>query len=431
MFGPEVSCIVKHLVIADDLTGAFDTAIQYTKKNIEVSVSIYPDIDKFCAQDSTEVLVADTESRHISPSEAAERVKRVVRKGLRAGVGSIYKKTDSVLRGNIGSELAAVMEVSKKNSMAFIPAYPAANRTTQRGVHFVNGVPLHRTGLANDPINPIKTSNVAEIIGQSAGLEVRVVPAEYKGDLTGKGNGVVYVFDACSDEDMMRIAQHLYKRKALGISAGCAGFSGILADVLEFEKNKNQTEKLVKGNMLIVCGSVNEVSINQVSFAQKCGFTAVTLSAEQKTDETYYESESGRRFIDGLAAALESNGRLIVCTTDPLRGKESFLVNDEQNEMPFRISNTVSVLVKQVMKRTRVGTLMIFGGETAVKVLRRLECTVLKIVDEVGLGTVLSVMDCKQGKCNLITKSGGFGKRSVIVDVNDYIERHIEPREDT
>ena len=35
-----------------------------------------------------------------------------------------YKKTDSTLRGNIGSEIAALMDACKMERLPFIPAYP-------------------------------------------------------------------------------------------------------------------------------------------------------------------------------------------------------------------------------------------------------------------------------------------------------------------
>ena len=109
--------MIKLLIIADDLTGAIDSGVHFATKGIKTKV--FPDSSFYLPLDqldkSVEVIVLNTESRHLSPSEAAERVSRATRTGLKAGVNIIYKKTDSTLRGNIGAELEALMEVTKKD----------------------------------------------------------------------------------------------------------------------------------------------------------------------------------------------------------------------------------------------------------------------------------------------------------------------------
>ena len=47
------------------------------------------------------------------------------------------KKTDSALRGNVASELGAMLEASGGKRLCFFPAYPEMGRTTRDGVHFI------------------------------------------------------------------------------------------------------------------------------------------------------------------------------------------------------------------------------------------------------------------------------------------------------
>ncbi len=95
------------LVIADDLTGASDAGVQFAKKGIPVLV--LTGIPNSLADLSVDksVVVINTESRHVDAGEAGKRVTRAVELGLAAGIPYFYKKTDSTLRGNIGSELEA------------------------------------------------------------------------------------------------------------------------------------------------------------------------------------------------------------------------------------------------------------------------------------------------------------------------------------
>src|SRR6185436_9848445 len=96
------------LIIADDLTGASDVGVQFSRQGIPTLVytELGPSLDAFS---DYQVIVVNTESRHLDPKEAASRVSATVAKGIKVGASHFYKKTDSTLRGNIGSELESFM----------------------------------------------------------------------------------------------------------------------------------------------------------------------------------------------------------------------------------------------------------------------------------------------------------------------------------
>ncbi|MBA3439624.1 MAG: four-carbon acid sugar kinase family protein, partial [Pyrinomonadaceae bacterium] len=104
--------MLKLLIIADDLTGANDTGVQFAKKGIPVFVMTGETNDLQRRASDFQVLVVNTESRHLSMHEAAERVRGVVESARAAGITYFYKKTDSSLRGNNGSELQALMNAA-------------------------------------------------------------------------------------------------------------------------------------------------------------------------------------------------------------------------------------------------------------------------------------------------------------------------------
>ena len=54
----------------------------------------------------------------------------------------IYKKTDSLLRGNIGAELRALCDAAGSGPLVFAPAYPTGGRTTIDGIHRLEGIPV-------------------------------------------------------------------------------------------------------------------------------------------------------------------------------------------------------------------------------------------------------------------------------------------------
>ena len=61
---------MKLLVIADDFTGAMDTGAQFSKNGIATLVSTRTELNFDQIQQNIQVLVVDTESRHITPDKA-------------------------------------------------------------------------------------------------------------------------------------------------------------------------------------------------------------------------------------------------------------------------------------------------------------------------------------------------------------------------
>ena len=87
--------MIKLLLIADDFTGALDTGIQFAKYGAATRILTSSEIDDdLWRNDLTEVLVIDTETRHLSRQEAYRKIYCLVTKAIEMGVPHIYKKTN-------------------------------------------------------------------------------------------------------------------------------------------------------------------------------------------------------------------------------------------------------------------------------------------------------------------------------------------------
>ena len=115
--------MLRLLMIADDFTGALDTGVQLAAHGIPTQVVVGQADLSAC---SSTVLVVDTETRHLPAAKAAKAVEELTRSAVENGVGCIYKKTDSALRGNIGAELAALLKASGARNLPFLPVLSAA-----------------------------------------------------------------------------------------------------------------------------------------------------------------------------------------------------------------------------------------------------------------------------------------------------------------
>ncbi len=99
------------VVIADDLTGAADTSVQFCpflKRVWLFPGEILPTVKQSFGPTAWGV---HTDSRALSPSQAYLKTKKLTSTLLEINPGLIYKKIDSCMRGNVGIEVQALLEV--------------------------------------------------------------------------------------------------------------------------------------------------------------------------------------------------------------------------------------------------------------------------------------------------------------------------------
>jgi len=285
--------MAKLLIVADDFTGALDTGVQFSSRGARVKVITDSEYD-FSRAEIPDVLVFDSETRHLPHEEAYKIVNGFVKQAA-SNFSHIYKKTDSGLRGNIGSEIAAAMDALGLESAAFIPAFPKMNRMTKNGVHYIDGVPVSESMFGKDPFEPVKNSDVNKIISEQT---------DKKG---------IRVYDSETDSEMKAIAEKLKlessNSEGLRLTAGCAGFAEILAEVLGFNGTGEKVPSMPE-RFLIICGSVNPVTLKQMDFAEAHGFKRICLSVEEKLSENYNFENAAKTWLNEIKnsnAILDAN----------------------------------------------------------------------------------------------------------------------------
>ncbi|WP_338403312.1 four-carbon acid sugar kinase family protein [Enterococcus durans] len=107
-----------------------------------------------------EVLVLNTESRHLTFEQAYEKTKKILEDAKVSQIPFIYKKVDSALRGNISAELKAILDTSEQAPVPFLPAYPEMNRVVIDGHLYIEDVLVSESVFAKDPYEPVTESNV-------------------------------------------------------------------------------------------------------------------------------------------------------------------------------------------------------------------------------------------------------------------------------
>ena len=84
--------LIRLLIIADDLTGALDTVVQFAASGAATRVVTNINYD-YSEAEEVKVLVMDAETRHLDSREAYQVVYNITKGAIQHGIPYIYKKT--------------------------------------------------------------------------------------------------------------------------------------------------------------------------------------------------------------------------------------------------------------------------------------------------------------------------------------------------
>ena len=417
--------MIRLLIIADDFTGALDTGVQLAKQGVPTRVTTDREADLSEAGAGCDVLVVDSETRHLPPREAYQIVYGLTARAKSLSIPHIMKKTDSALRGNIGAELSAVLDASKADFLPFFPALPEMGRITVGGIHYIGETPVAQSPFGQDPFEPVRSSSVPEIIAGQTDLPVQVIGENQKVDLQcARG---IAVFDAESQDALARAAGDLAQKNALSVMAGCAGLGGTLKDILSLNGERPAMPPLSKG-LLMLCGSVNPITRAQLLEADRAGYAHIHLEPEEKLTEGFFETEAGLARIRQFQETLAHNPFLIIDANDeaedngPTRAcaQARGLSTDDLRVL---ISGALGLIMRQLMKGTIPGSLLITGGDTLMECMKRLGVSRMEPIGELSAGVVYSRFQYAQKDYCVISKSGGFGRETLLSDLKNDMEQ--------
>ncbi len=370
-------------VIADDFTGAAEIGGVGLRHGFRVVIDTK--VDKAADAD---ILVIATDTRSLDPEQAAELVRRIMPDLLALNPGFIFKKVDSLLRGNVAAELLAQLDASGKSRALVVPANPDLKRTIREGVYYYDGVPLGEIEF-NDGRGNL-SSLVTDLLGESAKGRAGIISA---------GNGFpdkeLIVGNASCSEDLERWAARI---DGGTIPAGGSGFFSAILKSLKGAPAETGKQVALGKNVLYVCGSAFTPSRSLVREAREQG-RAVIYMPERLfcvKDETGWLIS---KWAGEIAAALAKGERVVMAVGNLDCG-------DDEN-LSLKIREAIAETVEKVLQATSVDELMIEGGATSFSVARRLGYTRFYPVDELGPGTVRMKIE-EQKDMYLTLKPGSY-----------------------
>lgn len=397
-------------VIADDLTGACDVGAELLPwaAGIAVRACGAGEDPGIAGVPADALCIRNTQSRTLTPAEAARRVTHALDDVEPGWDGIVLKKIDTGLRGQLGAEIDAAMDRLGLAEAFVLPAIPEVGRTTVDGQQLIDGVPVHETAFARDPQNPIRDARVAGAIEATSRRRAASIALAAIREPAGPGHAfdaartsgaAILVCDAESDGDLERAVRAIVERGRPLLLVGSIGLARALRRVIGVDPATRARAvahgAATEAGALVVVGSAHPTTQLQVARAAERGlFTPVPVASAEAAEAA--GCEAGRIVQSGGAAAL-------VPPATPVEGGS------------VAVLAMLRTAALTALARVRPSGLALIGGETAFHVLDGLGHPPLWIEQRLSPLVVRArLVAGPYGGMMLVTKGGSTGAPDLL-----------------
>lgn len=417
----------KLVVVADDFTGSNDTGVQFSKKNLNTIVVTNSERIE-SVKNNCDILAVDTESRFDSPEIAYTKTFEIGNILNRNKIKYIYKKIDSTFRGNIGKEISGLMDGAGAKIAVVAASYPKAGRKIINGNVYVDNQLLKDTFFANDPKTPIKHSYVPSIIMEQCNKKVGLIKQdEYnsrrdklmlKINELIKNNYEILVIDASTDDDLRTISDTIAEIEEKIVMVGSAG----LAEYIPNSYNLVKKDK----NVLIMAGSVNTRTIEQVDFLKDYDNIKIIKINLAKVF-TKNNIDEIKRIKELCELYFKEENTVVIRSIEKKEDViEAIGIAQKEGLTKYQASEKIALFMGKIsaelLKDIDVDSMVLTGGDIAIKIANALDISGTLIIDEILPGIPYGkFMDEEYNNITVVTKAGGFGEKDSLKRVLEFI----------
>ena len=345
-------------LIADDLTGALDSAAQFTGSLGPLPVLTNPNVAEVPGS-----FVLNLSCRDRAEAIAIERA-RTTRAAF-ASADIAFKKIDSLLRGHWPHEVAATLETGLFDRVVLAPAFPAQGRFTRGGEQFVRDA----DGAAKSVGRPGDALDAVMSAGHNATSVEILVP------------------DVACDDDMRAIVD-IYQSAPRTLWCGAAGLAQAIA--------ATPARRIETGSAphLVLFGSYHEATKRQMK----------RFSEATSTDSVRFGAD-GESAAKRIMADLDAHGACVTLPDLPEAISPA--------EAAIRIADSIEYLSRALPRPAR---LTIVGGETFASLCAHLSASILSVEGECEPGVPASRIATGPWTGTLcFSKSGAFGDQDWLL----------------
>ena len=412
----------KYIVIADDLTGSNATCSLFKKIGLRAAsiLKLQGDINY-----DVDVISYSTASRGLDKEEAYKKVSEAIKILKNKDVLVYNKRIDSTLRGNIGTEINAMLDNLEDDRIAVvIPSYPDSGRIVVNKTMLVNGVLLENSDAGKDPKTPIKISCVESLVQKGikysstyftlSDIEQPIEEIVKKIQEAIKKSRVL-IFDAVNNEDIIKISKAIIHSDINIVTVDPGPFTLYYSKELQ---KKNHLEKKI----LMVIGSVTATTKKQIEYIlQEEDIFLVKMKVED-----FFEKETCLKEIERVISFVKkgiASYDLFLVTTSPIGDeKKADLqklaenLNTTVEEISKIIANTLTETVVKILKETeKFEGVYSSGGDITIALLEKLKAIGVEIREEViPLAAYGRIIGGDFPNLKLVSKGGMVGDEKTI-----------------
>ncbi len=391
--------------IGDDFTGSSDLANTLAKGGMRTVQ--YTGVPTSAADPDVDAGVVALKTRSIPPADAVEQSLAALAWLQNQGCQQFFFKYcstfDSTPDGNIGPVADALAIALQADQVIVCPAFPVTGRSIYQGHLFVNGKPLHESGMEHHPLTPMTDPDLRRWLGQQSQFAIGHVDAAtvFDGSATiataleneaAEGRRHVVV-DAIRDEDLIAIGRAAKDLPLItggsGVALGLpANFGCVAADVPWIDQ---------PGRYAALAGSCSEATRHQVA-QHAVNHPTIEVVAADVLEGRRTAEATAQWLLDtpGLPLAYSSADPAVVDDVQATFGRERAATGLEQF-----FAGVARLIVEGGVTR-----LVAAGGETSGAVVEALGVASLALGPEIDPG--VPVMRAGPDLA-IALKSGNFG----------------------
>lgn len=407
-------------VVADDITGASDIGVLFTKQGYRVVMlsNLRKSMPVDWGGDRPDVIIVDTDSRLMERGDVY-RVTRSAAQWLKEqGCEQFFGKVCSVFRGHVGAVFDALLDELAEEFAVVVLGFPKNGRTTVDGVHYVHGEKLEQSGFRNDPVHPMTQSHLPSLLQQQTDRKVGAIDYRcvHKGAKALRDRIVrerrrfnYVIVDVAAQEDLKVIAEVVSNLPVI------CGSSAIAEEYPPLGRSrKADPSRLSQGRgVLGVAGSLTPQTKSQIAFLKNLGEHTLELdTALMVVSPPDYERHKAE-LVRHCCELLEDDRLVMVFASNTRHALTATLTAARQKGISdleiFRtVSSELASLGTAIIKQSGVRRLLVAGGDTSAQVCRGLGISQLEIIREIepGVPLMLSTGGLMAG---MVLKSGSFG----------------------
>jgi D-threonate/D-erythronate kinase len=385
-------------LVADDLTGATDSAVQFAEAGWAAHLLRGPDVDAERADGAgladagPSLLAVVTGVRPATDDVAADRTAAAVRGLVARGCERLYVKIDSTMRGSVAGQLRGALtawaDTHPGATAVLCPAFPDQARMVVGGEVLVGGVPLARTAAAADAVTPVVDSRLD-----------RLVPGAVAATATGldrgpgrRHDGRVTFVDAATNADLDAIAACVDRLGPACVAAGSAGLAAAMAR--RWSRGCRPADGAASPSTRILVGISSR--------------HPVAVSAVQRLHDA----------TPGVATPVH------VVTTPAVRvpGEHTAAV----------VAADFGDRVAAQLAQSPYDVVVLVGGDGAAAVLDRIGATAVTVHSALAPGVPIgAIVGGAADGVRIVTTSGGFGDAESLVRIIDRLQAGAHRRKES